>query len=256
MNMYVKVLGACGSNIPKKNLSSYLLGSNIVFDAGNITSYLGVKAQTKIEHIFITHPHLDHIKDIAFLADNRSINGKGKQLLLYSTANILSYIKEYILNDKIWPDFSSIPDPTNPIVKLCPIEEEEPVLVEGYTITAYKVNHPVPAVGYLVERDGKSLFYTGDTGPTKSLWEKLSRKIIDVLIVDVSLPNRMKKFAIEWGHLTPELLFEDLKILKEKPKRIYIAHVKYPYAKQIEKELKKLFGPKFKILRGGELIKI
>ncbi len=256
MSMYVKVLGACGSSVPGKNFSSYLLGSSIVFDAGNITSYLSVKSQKKIEHIFITHPHLDHVKDIAFLADNRSINSKVKQLLLYSTTEILSYIKEHLLNNKIWPDFSSIPDPINPIVKLCTIEEEKPISVKGYTITAYRVSHPVPAVGYLVEKDGRSFFYTGDTGPVKSLWEKFSRKAIDVLIVDVSLPNRMKKFAVEWGHLTPELLFEDLSILKEKPKRIYIAHIKHPYEKQIERELKKLFGSKFKILKGGELIKV
>jgi ribonuclease BN (tRNA processing enzyme) len=256
--MIVKVLGASGSDIPGYHFSSFLLDKKILFDAGSVTNSLSFKAQQKIEHIFITHAHLDHIKDLPFLADNLIICGKKKIVKVYSIKEVLNDIKTHLLNHRLWPDFTVIPDIENSILKLNPVIENKPVIINNkYKITAYRMNHVVPAVGYLVEKDNKSFFYTGDTGPAKILWKKLSPKILNVLIVEVSLPNKMKEIAIETGHLTAELLFEDLKSLNNKPKKIFITHIKPFFRKQIERELKKYSEDyKIEILSGGEVIKI
>lgn len=254
--MKIKVLGASGSELPGHHLSSFILDSKIVFDAGSTTSSLTIRAQQKIEHIFITHVHFDHIRDIPFLADNIILSGKLKRINIFSIKEVLDDIKKHLLNSKLWPDFTAIPDAQNSILKLEAINEETPIVLDGYTITAYRMNHNVKAVGYLVEKKGRSFFYTGDTGPAQDSWKKLSNKKLNMLIVEVSFPDRMKELAIKTGHLTPQLLFEDLKLLNHKPERIFITHVKPFYRKEIEKELKKYSDYKIKILQDGEVIKI
>jgi len=252
----IKVLGASGSDVPGFHLSSFLLNNRILFDAGGVTGSLSFRVQKKIEHIFITHAHLDHIRDIPFLADNIILSGKAKSINIYSIKEVLEDIKKHLLNYRIWPDFTVIPNVQNSILRLNIIHEESPVLIDGYKITAYRMKHTVPSVGYLVEKDGKSFFYTGDTGPVKTLWKKLSDKKLNALIIEVSLPDKMKELATKTGHLTAELLFEDLKLLNYKPERIFITHIKPFYKKKIEQELKKYSDYRIKILRGGEIIKI
>ncbi len=254
--MRIKVLGASGSDLPGYHLSSFLLNNKILFDAGGITGSLNFKSQQKIEHIFITHAHLDHIRDIPFLADNLIVSGSAKSIKIYSIKEVLDDIKKHLLNHRLWPDFTVIPNVQNSILRLNIIKEESPILIDGYKITAYRMSHTVPSVGYLVEKDGKAFFYTGDTGPAKTSWKKLSDKKLNALIIEVSFSDKMKELAIKTGHLTAELVFEDLKIFHHKPERIFITHIKPFYRKQIEEELKKCSDYKIKILQGGEIIKI
>lgn len=254
--MRIKVLGASGSDVPGYHLSSFLLNNKILFDAGGITGSLSFRSQQKIEHIFITHAHLDHIRDIPFLADNLIVSGKAKTIKIYSIKEVLDDIKKHLLNHRLWPDFTVIPNVQNSVLRLQMINEESPILIDGYKITAYRMNHTVPSVGYLVEKDGKAFFYTGDTGPAKNSWKKLADKKLNALIIEVSLPDKMKELAIKTGHLTAELFFEDLKLFNYKPEKIFITHIKPFYRKQIEQELKKCSDFKIKVLRGGEIIKI
>jgi len=254
--MKIRVLGASGSDIPGHHLSSFLLNNKILFDAGGVTSSLSFTAQQKIEHIFITHAHLDHIRDIPFLADNIILSGKSKRINIYSIKEVIDDIKKHLLNYRLWPDFTVIPDAKNSILNLKIIHEESSILLDGYKITAYRMNHTVPAVGFLVEKEGRSFFYTGDTGPAVNTWKKLFHKKLNILIIEVSLPNKMKELAIKTGHLTPRLLFEDLKLFHQKPEKIFITHIKPLYKKDIEKELKKYSDYKIKILQGREAIKI
>lgn len=254
--MNLKVLGASGSDLPGHRLSSFLLDGKIVFDAGAVTSVLNLRKQQMIDHIFITHAHLDHIKDIPFLADNLILSGKKKTINLLSIKEVLKDLKSHLLNSRIWPDFTIIPDRKSSILKLRSIKEEESVALDGYRITAYRMNHTVNAVGYLVEKDNASFFYTGDTAPARQTWMKLSNKKLNVLIVEISFPNKMQELAIKTGHLTAELLFEDLKNSQLTIDRIFITHVKPFYRKWIEQDIKQYSSYKLKILNGGEVIKI
>ncbi|ACI21597.1 MULTISPECIES: 3',5'-cyclic-nucleotide phosphodiesterase [Thermodesulfovibrio] len=254
--MKIRVLGASGSDIPGHHLSSFLLNNKILFDAGGVTSSLSFTAQQKIEHIFITHAHLDHIRDIPFLADNIILSGKSKRINIYSIKEVIDDIKKHLLNYRLWPDFTVIPDVKNSILDLKIIHEEKSILLDGYKITAYRMNHTVPAVGFLVEKEGRSFFYTGDTGPAINTWKKFLNKKLNALIIEVSLPDKMKDLATKTGHLTPRLLFEDLKLFNQKPEKIFITHIKPLYKKAIERELKKYSDYKIEILQGRESIKI
>ena len=127
--------------------------------------------------------------------------------------------------------------------------------IGDYTISPVRVNHSVPAVGYLVEdKKRRRFFYTGDTGPSGETWKNLGRKEIHCLIIEATFPNRMKETALKTGHLTPRLLKKELSKMKPVPKRIYVTHAKPQYLRTISLELRRLKISNLRLLRDGESI--
>lgn len=255
--MNIKVIGCSGAEFPGHNAPGFLLNNEILFDAGSLTSVLDEKAQLKIKNVFITHAHLDHIRSIPFLADNILVGGKSSKVRVFSISPVIKTIKRHLLNSSLWPDFTIIPNPRDAILSLVELRSGSPITISGYNITPYAVTHAVPAVGYLVEDGrGKRFFYTGDTGPSPKTWNRLAGAKINCLIIDVSFPDSMRDLAIRAGHLTPELLREELRKIQPAPDRIYITHPKPQYLRTIRAELDRLRIKNLAILRDGDVIKV
>lgn len=255
--MKIKVLGCSGAEFPGHNTPGFLLDDEILFDAGSLTNVLNGNRQWKIRNIFITHAHLDHIKGIPFLADNIIIRNKGHKVSIASVAPVIKAIKQNLLNGSLWPDFTILPDPKNGVVRFRRLQDGLPVNINGYSVTPFKVNHSVPAVGYLVEdTKRKRFFYTGDTGPTSITWNSIGNRLLHCLIIEVSFPNKMQKTAITTGHLTADLLREELSKMKRLPERICVTHTKPQYFKTIKAELENLKMKSLRLLRDGEIIRV
>ena len=255
--MKIRVIGCSGGELPGHNAPGFLLDDEIIFDAGSITSALSLKAQLRIKHIFITHAHLDHIRSIPFLADNIVLGKKDQKIRIYSISPVVTTIRKHLFKSSMWPDFTLIPGPDDAILNLVKIRVGEPVMINGYTIIPYKVSHPVPAVGYLVEdAKSKTFFYTGDTGPTPLTWKKIGNRNIQCIIIDVSFPNNMREMAVNTGHLTPELLKEELSKMHHVPDRICITHPKPQFFKTIKSELARLRMKNIQVLKDGDIIRI
>ena len=255
--MKIKVIGCSGAEFPGHNAPGFLLDDEILFDAGSITNILDEQAQMKIRSIFITHAHLDHIRSIPFLADNIIVGKKKQQITIFSITPVIKTIKKHLFNSAVWPDFTIIPNPDNAILNLQGLKVDRGIAINGYTITPHKVNHTVPAVGYLVEdKNGKMFFYTGDTGPCPKTWEKMKHKQINCLIIDVSFPNSMNELALTTGHLTPELLKKELMTIKNMPERIYITHPKPQYFKAIGCQIERLKINNIRLLHDGDTLTV
>ena len=255
--MKLKVLGCSGADLPGHHLSGFLLDQKMLFDAGSLTYVLGEKDQMKIENIFITHAHLDHIIGIPFLADNIIVGKHRSRVNIFAIPSVVRTIKRNLFNSAVWPDFTEIPNIEKSILNLIELRTGRSILIDEFTIASYPVQHTVPAVGYLVEdRRGRRFFYTGDAGPTGETWRELKDKKIDALIIDVSFPNRMKELALRAGHLTPALLKEELQKIDPKPKSIYATHIKPQYHRTIQTELGNLKVENLQVLRDGETIRV
>lgn len=253
--MKIRVLGTSGSEVPGRNLPAFLIDDTMLMDAGTIGLLLNSKEQMRIKHILITHAHLDHVKGIPFLLDNMSIANSGHSITLLSGREVLLDIRKNLLNDKIWPDFTKIPDSKNPSLRFKAIQPSRPITINGYKIYCEKMDHAVPAYGYIIEQmDKKALAYTGDTGPSTFFWQKVSDRRIDCLIVDVSFPNRMNEIAEKSGHLTPALLKKEVSKMVHVPARIYATHIKPQYAKEISREIQALGIKNIKILKDNQII--
>jgi ribonuclease BN (tRNA processing enzyme) len=255
--MKIKVLGCYGSESPGHNTSSFLLDGKILFDAGSLTSVLSAGEQWKIENIFITHAHLDHIKGIPFFADNIITKNRRHKVNIISVPSVIKSLSRNLLNGSIWPDFTRIPTPADGVLRFIRLKTGRAIELDKYSVVPYKVNHSVPAVGYLVVSSmNKRFFYTGDTGPTGDTWKKIGDVPIDCLIIETSFPNRMKELAITTGHLTPRLLKREIRQMERMPERILVTHPKPQYRNTIEKELDGLNIPNLRLLNDGETINI
>ncbi len=255
--MKIKVLGCSGGEVPGRYSPAFLIDGEILLDAGTITSILSEKQQMRVRTIFITHAHLDHIRGIASLADNIVTAGERHHVTVYSIPPVIGTIRKNLFNGAIWPDFTVIPNPDDAILRLVEVTEGSPVRDGEYTITAYRVIHTVPSVGFLVE-DGKGrrLFYTGDTGPAKDTWKRIGNRKIHGLIIDVSFPDALEELAIRTGHLTPRLLRAELSRMALPPGRVFVTHAKPRHRKMIEVEIRKMRIAGMRLLRDGETISV
>lgn len=231
--MKIRVLGCYGGQLLGFHLTSFLVNDTILLDAGSPTEGLTLQQQGKINHIFLSHTHLDHIKDIAFLADNRSLkrlenSNEGHCITIHSLQENLDILKEHFLNDLIWPDFTQIPTSDDPTLCLQSIEVEKTVEVDGLKITPIEVNHPVPCTGFLLDQGNAQFIYSADTGVTDRLWEVANQQPnLQGIIVDCSFTNEHQIIADISGHLTPKRMAEELRKLDRFGQiPIYLYHMK------------------------------
>jgi cAMP phosphodiesterase len=251
--MKVKVLGCSGSETIGHMPPGFLVNDRVMLDAGTISAALSIEGQSKITDIFISHTHLDHIKGILFLADN--IIGRIKQPInIRAIPKVIDAIKKHLMNELIWPDFTKIPTPKNPVLAYKPFLAGKTIDLAGLKIKAIPMNHPVPAVGFLVGDGRSSFIYSADTGPNEGLWAEAKKvKNLKGIIVDTSFPNDMDFVAGASGHFTPAQLHEDLnkaKVRNSVP--IYIYHIKPVYKKRVIKELNALGRKNVKVLQEGK----
>lgn len=252
--MKLRVLGSAGAEFPNFRPPAFLLDDHLLLDAGTIGSVLTEDEQWGIQNICITHSHLDHIRGIPALADNIIIKNLSHTVTVHSTIAVITALREHLFNNTIWPDFTKIPNTESPVLTFSVVEPGAVNHISDYEITAIPVNHTVPAVGYLVSKDGKKLLYSGDTGPTDLIWEYANG--IDAMIVEVSFPNEMEPLALLTKHLTCSLLKTELTKITTLPKRIFITHPKPQYYDIIKAEIAALGLDRIELLSDGTVFEL
>jgi cAMP phosphodiesterase len=247
--MRIKVLGCYGTEFLQFKSSGFLIDGSVMLDAGSICSTLTLEEQREIQKIVITHSHLDHIKDIFFLANNL-FEEKRQPIMVYSTAEILQLLKQYFINGIICPDFSSIPQGDDHVLGFETITEGVFFpLSQGLSIRAEKVDHNIVAVGYIIRCEHGHIVYTGDTGPTEHIWNVCnSLKNLLALFIECSFPNEQQELASLSGHLTPQTMVQELTKLQERDCPVFVFHMKPQYLKTIEAEIKALGDERITIL--------
>ncbi len=234
--MNIQFLGAHNCESQSTKLVSLLIDDVLAVDAGAITSSLSFEAQQKIKAILLTHQHYDHVRDIPAIAMNLFLHGA--RITIYSTPQVYDIVTTHLLDDKLYPNFYQRPR-HNPTLRFSIIEPYKAGLIEGYSVLAVPVSHSTPAVGYQVTSpDGKAVFYTGDTGPgLASCWQHVSPQL---LIIEVTAPDKYKEGAAEGGHLTPSLLGQELTSFRELKgylPKVVIVHMNPPLEKEIAAEI-------------------
>lgn len=234
--MKLKILGCSGGIGGDLRTTSMLIDHDVLIDAGTGVGDLSIGELALIDHIFITHAHMDHVTSIPFIVDTVGWM-RQKPLTLHATAETIDILQTHLFNWKLWPDFSKIPDEKNPCIAYEELTVGGAVSIGGRSITAVPANHVVPAVGYLVDSGKRRLLFTGDTTSNDALWRVVNElPSLDYLIVETALSDRERDLAVASKHLCPSLLGAELDKLKLKPE-IYITHLKPREAELIMEEI-------------------
>lgn len=249
---HIEFLGTSGTKTAAAATTCLRVSTTCVIDAGNLIEGMG-EDLFLIEHIFLTHSHLDHIIDIAFMAD-LFVTQKKSPLKIYGLKETLNNLRNFIFNHQIWPNFEEInliqqDAKTLEFIEIIP---DQSYPIDTIVLTPFKTNHTDGSCGYVIEQNGNAIMFTSDTYRCKRIWEIMEeRPHIHTLVVDVSFPSSYHKLASDSKHMTPEILAQELAGCKRQDFKVFPIHLKSMFETTIISELNVLGILK----RGGHVLK-
>ena len=241
--MIVQVLGCSGSIAAGCKTTSFLLDDDVLIDAGTGVGDLPLEALARIEHILISHSHLDHILSIALLADSvmraRRLEARGP-IWVHALPETLAALRAHIFNGVIWPDFTRLPSSEHPVLALTPIAVGETITLGARKIEVLSASHTVPAVGFAVDGGSAGWWvYTGDTGPNPLLWQRLQTMNVAHLVIETAFSDDERQLARISRHLCPSALGHELMHLGGSAD-VHITHIKPGEKEAVMAEIGKL----------------
>jgi len=225
-------------------------------DAGTIGAALRLDEQRLIRHILLSHLHFDHIQGLPTLADNL-VDDAVDSVEIVGTSQVITGLRKYLFNGKVYPDFMVLPDPKKPIFTTRTFRVGQEIDVSGLRVTPIGVNHLVPTVGFLIREGGSSFLYSGDTYETEEIWEVAAREpTLKAVFIETSFPDELGELARVSKHLTPTLLASAFKRIKRPDLPVYIYHVKPRFREDITKQLAGFRIANLTVLEEGQEIVI
>lgn len=238
--MKITFLGTHNTESKNSRLVTFLLDNTLAVEAGSLTTELSSAQQRAIQAILLSHGHYDHIRNIPSVAFNNSFDLAKPPLTVIGIPRTLEILRSHLIDGIIYPSFADSNSYLGkPVLSLIELEPYRREMVTGYQITALPVNHPLDAVGFeIISPEGKSIFYTGDTGPgLTQLWAHLSPQLI---ITEATFPSRLHRTADLSGHLCPLTLKKELQEfikLKKYLPDVVLVHICPEFESEIREEI-------------------
>ena len=231
--MKIRVLGCSGAIASGYKTTAFLLDDDILIDAGTGVGDLPLEAMARIDHILISHSHLDHILSIPLLADAvlRLREAAGRPpIQVHALPATLQALRQHIFNGVIWPDFTRLPSAEHPVLSLHPFELGQRLQLGGNEqevreIEVITAAHTVPAVGFAVSGAAGNWVFTGDTGPNPLLWQRLASMPLAHLVIETAFGDDEQRLAQVSRHLCPTTLSHELAQLSGSVE-VHITHIK------------------------------
>ncbi len=257
----VRVLGCAGAIAAGRRTTSFLIGQHLLVDAGTGVGDLTLDELCAIDHVVLTHSHLDHIAALPLMADSvlKLRHHRGQPpVTVHALPQTLAALRQHVFNDVIWPDFTRLPSTDRPVLSLQPLQVGQRLTLAGNTLEALPASHTVPAVGYAIWPGDPSTqacwVFTGDTGPNPRLWDTLSHFQVAQLVIETAFQDADHDLAHKSQHLHPQALLHELQRLRS-PAQVYITHMKPGDAQAVEQDMARLgLLHKVTLLQGGEHI--
>ena len=255
--MRIRVLGCSGGIGAGARTSAMLVDNDVLIDAGTGIGDLDLEDLDSIRHVFLTHAHLDHIAGLPMLADQVFDENFKVPLTVYAREETLRALQDHLFNGVIWPDFSKLPSPENPMLRYRVCSPGDTITIGHRNFYAIDVMHSVPSLGFTVQNLGGAFAVSGDTKTNETLWPVLNAcDDLRVLVIEVSFPDEMAGLAFESGHYTPKSLTDDLKRLRHEPE-IWLTGMKPGEEKKIFEQVVKAAPDKnIKMLSRGTILTV
>lgn len=256
--MIVQVLGCSGSIAAGCRTTSFLLDEDVLIDAGTGVGDMPLDALARVEHILISHSHLDHILSIGLLADSVMRERAARApIQVHALPETLAALRAHIFNGVIWPDFTRLPSAEHPMLALVPFAVGDVLELNGKRVEVLSALHTVPAVGFAVDGGAAGWWvFTGDTGPNPALWERLARMKVAHLVIETAFRDDERQLARISRHLCPAALGHELQHLAGSVE-VHITHIKPGEREAVMAEIGRLGSPhKIRALEIGDVMRL
>lgn len=213
--MKIRVLGCSGAIARNARTTSFLVGRNILVDAGTGVGDLPLDEMSAIDHVLLTHSHLDHCAALPLMLD--TVAGMRRTpLQVHALPATIQALREHIFNGTIWPDFSVIPTASDPFMRFVPLQVGDSLDIGGHRVEVLPAEHSVPAVGYSVETPAGNWVFTGDTERNPAFWNRINCMRVAMLVIETAFSEREAVLAYRSRHLCPSTLAKELAQLQVK----------------------------------------
>ncbi len=218
-----------------RQTTCYGIGERIVIDAGTGLGTLSLDQLACIDHVVLTHAHLDHVACLPLMLDSVA-DIRDTAVTVWASPAVISVLRDHLMNDHLWPDFTKIPSIENPFLRFAPITAEG-VEIDGYKFMPLPAAHGIPACGYMVSRDNVFIAFSGDTSDCPAFWEQVSREnSLKAVVVECSYPALMVDMANLSRHMHTTALISRISALPTGVISV-VVHRKPGYEQQIASEL-------------------
>jgi cAMP phosphodiesterase len=254
--MRLCVLGCAGSIADNRHTSSYLIDNDVLIDAGTGLGTLSLDELAAVDHVFLSHSHMDHIAALPMVVDT-VLDRRDKPLVVHALQETLDVLSEHVFNWKVVPDFRTIIAGDHPALEFSAVRPGVPVRVGSRTLTAVPVRHTVPAAAYHVAGPGGSIMVAPDMTVSENFWPTVNA-IADLrhLVIETAFNNDRIGICHVAGHLCPSLLEKELRHFTH-PAQVCIVHMKPSAAEQIRREITALnLGRPILFLKDGDVLEI
>ena len=223
--MNIRILGCSGGIGLGHRTTSLLLDDSVLIDCGTGLGDLSLDEMSKLQHVFITHSHLDHIALLPMLLDTAYEHLVDRPLTLHCKQETYDVLAKNIFNWDVWPNFFELPNTETPVIVYESMQPGDCIEFGDKIVKMVEVNHVVPAAAYIINNGSGSIAFTGDTFVNDTFWHALNEEPrMDMLIVECGFTNEEENIGRDAKHYFPNALAEDLKKLKHRPD-LYITHL-------------------------------
>lgn len=226
----IRVLGCSGSIAAGSRTTAFLVDEDLLVDAGTGVGDLSLDELLRIDHVVVSHSHLDHVLAIGLLADTvsrrRAAAGRGP-IEVHALPATIAALRTHVFNGVIWPDFSRLPTPERPLLRFVPFAVGDVLAFGVRRVEVLPAAHTVPAVGFAVQpREGAPAWvFSGDTGPNPALWQRLRVLPVAHVVIETAFGDEDAALAAISGHLSPSSLAGELAQLASAVD-VHVTHVK------------------------------
>ena len=258
--MIVQVLGCSGAIAAGSRTTAFLLDHDVLIDAGTGVGDLPLEALARIDHILVSHSHLDHVLAIGLLADSvvrlRKLEERGP-IRVHALADTIAALRAHIFNGVIWPDFTRLPSAEHPVLELVPFAVGDVVRLGERRVEVLPAQHTVPACGFAVDGGERGAWvYTGDTGPNPALWMRLRGMKVAHLVIETAFSDEERQLAYISRHLCPAALGHELAQLAGSVD-VHITHIKPGELDAVMSGIGRLASPhRIRALTAGQTLTI
>lgn len=261
--MQIRVLGCSGSIAAGNRTTSFLLDDDVLIDAGTGVGDLTLDELARVDHILVSHSHLDHVLAIGLLADSvarRRMAARRPPIDVHALPPTIDALRTHVFNGVIWPDFTRLPDAAHPVLRFVPMAVGQTLDFGHRRVEVLPAAHTVPAVGFAVSDieapDRGAWVFSGDTGPNPALWERLARLRVRTLVIETAFGDEEIDLARISRHLSPALLGQELARF-DQAADVFITHIKPGELDGVMSEIARLDTPhRIRQLAAGQVMRV